>query len=50
MSVLSGKDDTPTKCNIGDCVFMQDNQTYDILEGTVTIPPTTHRISTILLR
>ena len=21
--------------------FMQENQTYDILEGTVTIPPTT---------
>ena len=41
MSVLSRKDDTPTKFSIGDCVFMQDNKTYDILEGTVTMPPTT---------
>ena len=41
MSVLSGNDDTPTKFSIGDCVFMQDNKTYDILEGTVMMPPTT---------
>ena len=41
MSVLSGKDDTPTKFNIGDRVFMQDNQMYDILEGTVMMSPTT---------
>ena len=41
MSVLFGKNDTPTKFNFGDCVFMQDNQTYGILEGTVTMPPTT---------
>ena len=41
MSVLSGKDDTPTKFSIGDRFFMQDNKTYDILEGTVTMSPTT---------
>ena len=40
MSVLSGKDDTPTKFRIGNRVFMQDNKAYDILEGTVTMPPT----------
>ena len=50
MSVLSGKDDTPTEFNIGDRVFMQDNQTYDILEGTVTMPPTTqNKYYTIML-
>ena len=41
ISILSGKDDTPTKFSIGERVFMQDNKTYDILEGTVTMPPTT---------
>ena len=41
MSVLSTKGDTPTKFSIGERVFMQDNKTYDILEGTVTMPPTT---------
>ena len=41
MSVLSGKDDTPTKFSICERVFVQDNKTYDILEGTVTMPPTT---------
>ena len=41
MSKLSGKDDTPAKFNIGDCVFVQDNQTSDILEGMVTMSPTT---------
>ena len=40
MSVLSGKDDTRTKFNIGDCVFVQDNKIYDILEGRVTMPST----------
>ena len=40
MSVLSEKDDTPTKFSIGERVFMLDNKTYDILEGTVTMPPT----------
>ena len=29
------------KLNIGDRAFMQDNQTYNILEGTVTMSPTT---------
>ena len=32
ISILSGKDNTPTKFNICDCVFVQDNQMYDILE------------------
>ena len=41
MSVLSGKDVIPTKFSIEDCVFIQDNKMYDILEGTVTMPPTT---------
>ena len=41
MSVLSGKDNTPTKFSIGDRVFMQDNKTYDILKGTVTTSTTT---------
>ena len=41
MSLLSGKDDTPTKFSIGERVFMQDKKMYDILEGTVTMPPTT---------
>ena len=41
MSVLSGKDDTPTKFSIGERVFMQDNNMYDILKGTVMMPPTT---------
>ena len=50
MSVLSRKDDTPTKFSIGDRVFMQDNKTYNILEGTVTMPPTTqNKYSTITL-
>ena len=40
-SVLSDKADAPTKFSIGDWVFVQDNTTYDILEGTVIIPPTT---------
>ena len=44
MSVLSGKDDTPTKFNIGDHISLQDNQMYDILEGTMTMPPTTLNI------
>ena len=41
MSVLSGKDDMPAKFNIGDRVFMQDYQTYDVLERIVTMQPTT---------
>ena len=41
MSVLSGKGDTPTKFSIGECVSMKDNKMYNILEGTVTMPPTT---------
>ena len=40
MSVLSGKDDTPTKFSICERAFMQDNKMYDILEGTLTMPPT----------
>ena len=28
--------------SIGDRVFVQDNQMYDILKGTVTMPPTTY--------
>ena len=40
-SVLSEKSDTPMKFSIGDKVFVQDNDTYDILEGTVVMPPTT---------
>ena len=41
MFVLSGRDDTLTKFYIGDCVFVQDNKTYNILEGTATISLTT---------
>ena len=41
MSVLSPKDDTPTKFSIDERVFMQDNKIYDILEGMVMMPPTT---------
>ena len=41
MSVLSGKDDTPTKFSNDERVFMQDNTTYNVLEGTVRMPPTT---------
>ena len=41
MSVLSEKDDIPTKFNIGDRVFVQDNRMYGILEGRVTMSPTT---------
>ena len=41
MSILFGKDDTLTKFSIGERVFMQDNKTYDILEGTVMMPLTT---------
>ena len=41
ISVLSEKSDAPTKFNIGEKVFVQDSETYDILEGTLIIPPTT---------
>ena len=41
MSVLSDKTDSPTKFAIGDRVFVQDSKTYDIMEATVTMPPTT---------
>lgn len=41
MSIISKKEDTPTKFTIVDCVFVQDNKIYDIFEGTVTIPQTT---------
>ena len=40
-SVLSEKSDAPTKFVIGDKVFVQNNKTYDILEGTMMMPPTT---------
>ena len=33
MTILSGKDDTSTKFNIGDCVSMQDNEIYDRRNG-----------------
>ena len=36
MSVLSGKDDTPTKFSIGEHVFVQDNKMYDILAVSYT--------------
>ena len=50
MSVLSGKGDPPTKFSIGDRVFMQDNKTYDILLGMVTMSPTTqNKYYTIML-
>ena len=39
--VLSEKSDAPTKFDIGEKVFVQDSETYDILEGTVMMPPTT---------
>ena len=41
MSLLSRKNDTPTKFNIGDRFFMQDNKKYDELEGKVKMPSTT---------
>ena len=40
-SILSEKPDAPTKFDIGEKVFVQDSETYDILEGTVMMPPTT---------
>ena len=40
-SVLSEKSDAPTKFLIGKQVFVQDNETHDILEGIVIMPPTT---------
>ena len=40
-SILSEKSDAPTKLAIGERVFVQDKETYDILEGTVMMPPTT---------
>ena len=40
-SVLSEKTDAPTKFNISEKVFVQDSETYDILEGNVIMPPTT---------
>ena len=38
---MSEKSDAPTKFTIGERVFVQDSETYDILEGTVTMPLTT---------
>ena len=43
-SVLLEKSDAPTKSNIGEKVFVQDSETYDILEGTMIMPPTTKSI------
>ena len=40
-SVLSDKSDAPTKFAICEQVFVQKKETYDMLEGTVMIPPTT---------
>ena len=40
-SVLSEKSDALTKFNIGEKVFVQDSETYDILKGIVIMPPTT---------
>ena len=40
-SVLLEKSDAPTKFTIGERLFVQDKEIYDILEGTVTMPPIT---------
>ena len=49
-SVLSDKSDGPTKFAIGDRVFVQDNTSYDIMEATITMPPTTKsKYYTVLL-
>ena len=40
-SVLSEKSDAPTKFNIGEKIFVQDSETYDILEGIVMMSLTT---------
>ena len=49
-SVLSDKSDGPTKFAIGDRVFVQDNTSYDIMEATMTMPPTTKsKYYTVLL-
>ena len=40
-SVLSDKPDGPTKFSIGERVFVQCQETFDIMEATVTTPPTT---------
>ena len=40
-SILLEKSYAPTKFSIGEKVFVQDSETYDILEGTVMMPPTT---------
>ena len=39
-SVLSSKADKPTKFDIDEHVFVQCQDTYDILEGTMVTPPT----------
>ena len=41
-SVLSEKSNAPTKFAIGDKVFVQNNEIYDILEGTVVKSLTTN--------
>ena len=40
-SILSEKSDTPTKFAISELVIDQDNETYDTLEDTVMMLPTT---------
>ena len=39
-SVLSNKDDKPVKFDIDERVFIQCQESYDILEGTIVTPPT----------
>ena len=38
ISTLSNKSEGPT---IGDCVFVQDKTSYDIIEATMIMPPAT---------
>ena len=38
--VLSNKDDKPVKFDIDERVFIQCQESYDILEGTIVTPPT----------
>ncbi len=40
MSVMSNQDDGPLQYNVGESVFVQCQETFDILPATIKIPPT----------
>ena len=39
MSVMSNQEDGPLQYNIGESVFVQCQETFDILPATIKIPP-----------